>query len=67
MHLVYFEGERGVVALDPKRIVGAEQRRLPSDLPTRILIDCHPHEVLVRNSFDDAQRRLLELSAPPPP
>lgn len=59
MSLVYFEGLHGVVALDRNRVIGAEECRKPTDMPTRVLIDCEPYSIRVRNSFDDVQKRLI--------
>lgn len=58
--LVYFEGEYGVIALDRHRIIGAEQCRAPTSMPSRVLLDSEPYSIRVRNSFDDVQRRLME-------
>ncbi len=63
--LVYFEGAHGVITLDRHRIIGAEECRLPTDMPTRVLLDCEPYSIRVRNGFDDVQRRLMvEQTAP---
>lgn len=63
MPFVYFQGQYGVLLLDRARIIGAQENRTPTEYPTRILIDCPPLEINVRNGFDDVQSRLMYASA----
>ena len=53
--LLEFEARNGRVALDVDRIVGVQQNRLPSDYPARVLLDCEPYHVDVREGFRDVQ------------
>lgn len=59
MTLVYFESDGGTMCIDSTRIVGIKQKRVPTNYPTLVMLDCHPYEVSVRNSYDDAQARVL--------
>jgi hypothetical protein len=59
MSLVYFEHDHGVLVLDRERIIGATQNRVPTEFPTKVLVDCEPGWFNVRNGFDDVQHRLV--------
>jgi len=59
MSMVYFETEHGTTCIDHTRIVGFRQKRVPTNYPAVVMLDCHPYEVNVRNSYDDCQSRLI--------
>lgn len=60
MPLIYFTDFDGrTLALDRARITGLAQNRWESSTPTRVLVDYPPGRFDVRNSFDDAQARLI--------
>lgn len=61
MPLIYFRDRDGrCLTLDRSRITGLQENRLPSDTPTRVLVDFPPGYFDVRHAFDNAQARLIE-------
>lgn len=59
MRLVYFQSTHGTLAVAIQHIVALEQLRTPTSTPTRVhLTTGKAHDV--NNSFDDAQRRVIE-------